>query len=191
MGTWDGKRYVIKQKKLTLYKKYYIEDGHGQTLGFCKQKPFKLKEDIRVYTNENMRLELLEIKQEQVFDFSGTFRVKDTTTGAVVGYVGRKGLQSMLRDTWKMFDDRKKEIGTIQEQGGLMSILRRIFSFLAWVPKTYEFEAGGQRVATAEQKFQMFGDTWTIDIMNNSTVDTRLIVTGALMMDIIEQDRGH
>ncbi|MGA1822280.1 MAG: hypothetical protein ACMUIG_07115 [Thermoplasmatota archaeon] len=190
MGIWDYNNYVIKQKVLTIGRKYYIENSSGQGIGFCKQKIFKLKEDIRIYTDENMTNELLLIKQEQVLDWAGTFLVTDSTTGQKVGYVGRKGLKSIIRDTWKIFDVNKNELGTVQEKGGFLSVMRRFIDWLQFIPKKYEFMHNGQEFALARQKFQIIGDTWFLDIKQGNTVDNRLIVTAALMMDIVEQRKG-
>lgn len=190
MGIWDENKYVIKQKVLTIGRKYYLENGSGQSIGFCKQKMFKWKEDIRVYTGEDMTKELLTIKQEQILDFSGTFLVTDITTGEKVGYVGRKGLKSIIRDTWKIFDTNRAEIGTVEEEGGIIAVARRFVDWLKFVPKKYYFNHEGKQFALASQKFQLIGDTWTVNIEPSNTVDKRLIVTAALMMDIVEQQRG-
>lgn len=190
MGIWDEKKFVIKQKVLTIGRKYFIENGSGKRIGFCKQKMFKLKEDIRIYTGEDMKEELLTIRQEQILDFSGTFVVKDARTGEKVGYVGRKGLKSIIRDTWKLFDAERNEIGTVEEEGGIIAVLRRLVDWMKFVPKKYHFNHDGKEFALAKQKFQLIGDTWTLEISPDCRVDNRLIVTAALMMDIVEQQRG-
>lgn len=189
MGVWDERRYIIKQKVLTVGRKYFIENGSGHRIGFCKQKMFKLKEDIRIYTDDSMTEELLLIKQQQILDWSGTFKVTDSVTGKDIGFVGRKALTSIFRDTWKIFDPSKRELGTVQERGDIFSVLRRFIGILRMVPKKYDFSDGSGVFAEAIQKFQIIGDTWTLDI-KDSRVDPRLIVTAALMMDIIEQQRG-
>ncbi len=189
MDVWKGNKYVIKQKVLTVGRKYFIEDGSGNRIGFCKQKLFKLKEDIRIYTDDSLSKELLLIKQEQILDWSGTFRVTDAKSDKVIGYVGRKALKSLFRDTWKIFDAKKNEIGTVEERGDVFSVLRRFIGFLKFVPKKYDFSDGSGELAEAIQKFQIIGDTWTLNI-KNTRVDPRLIVTAALMMDIVEQQRG-
>jgi uncharacterized protein YxjI len=190
MGMWDKDDYVIKQKVLAIGRKYFIEDGAGNKIGFCHQKAFKLKEDIRIYTDENMNTELLVMRQEQILDWSGTFAVTDPTTGRKIGSVGRKALKSILRDTWKIFDANNTEIATVEEGGGALAILRRFVSFLRFIPKTYDFTSNGTEIAEAKQKFQIIGDTWFLKVIDSSTVDKRLIVSAALMMDIIEQQRG-
>lgn len=190
MSIWDNEVYIIKQKVLTIGRKYHIENGNGQGIGFCKQKMFKLKEDIRIFTDENMTGELLLIKQQQILDFSGTFAVTDTQTGQLVGYVGRKGLKSIIRDTWKIFDTSSKEIATVEERSGLLAVLRRLSDIAKWIPKKYDMTHNGSPIAEVVQRFQIIGDTWTVTIDPNTNVDRRLILSAALMMDIIEQMRG-
>ncbi len=190
MGMWDKDDYVIKQKVLAIGRKYFIEDLAGNQIGFCHQKAFKLKEDIRIYTDENMNTELLVMRQEQILDWSGTFAITDPTTGQKIGSVGRKALKSILRDTWKIFDANNTEIATVEEGGGALAILRRFVSFLKFVPKTYDFTSGEVQIAEAKQKFQIIGDTWFLKVIDSSTVDKRLIISAALMMDIIEQQSG-
>lgn len=187
MGIWDEDDYVIKQKVLTVGRKYYIESARGERVGFCKQKMFKLKEDIRIYSDESMNQEILLVKQEQILDFSGTFKVKDSLTGEEIGYVGRKGLKSLVRDTWRIFDLHKNEIGIVQERGGVLSVLRRFSDIARMIPKKYDFLENGRQFARARQKFKIIGDTWFVEIEPNSSVDKRLILTAALMMDIVEQ----
>ena len=54
-GIWYQNQYKMRKKVLTIWNKYWIEDGNGKILGFTKQKMFKLKEDIRIYTDENIQ----------------------------------------------------------------------------------------------------------------------------------------
>ncbi len=190
MEIWNQNQYVIKQKVLALGKKYYIYDSQGNLIGFVKKKLFKLKEDIRIFTDESMSHELLKIKQKNILDWSGTFKVKDPA-GGKIGYVGRKSWKSILRDTWKVWDRDKRELATLKERGGTFAVLRRFIGILQFIPKKYDFsDPHGTKFAEAIQKFKIIGDTWIVNINPNSTVDKRLLVTAALMMDIIEQGKG-
>ena len=187
---WNQNQYVIKQKVLAIGRKYYIYDSQGKLIGFVKQKIFKLKEDIRIFSDETMLHELLKIKQKNILDWSGTFKVKDPI-GARLGFVGRKSWKSILRDTWKVWDRDKRELATLKERGGTLSILRRFIGILRIIPKKYDFiSSQGAKFAEAIQKFKIIGDTWIVNISPKSAVDKRLLVTAALMMDIIEQGKG-
>ena len=79
-GVWQQGFYRIRKKTLTIGNKYWLEDQSGTTLGFCKQKLFKLKEDIRIYSDENESQELFCIKQVQIIDAWGKFSVINSAT---------------------------------------------------------------------------------------------------------------
>jgi hypothetical protein len=48
---------------------------------FSEQKMFKLREDIRVYSDEAKTQEVLAIKARQIMDFSAAYDVVESATG--------------------------------------------------------------------------------------------------------------
>ena len=106
MDIWHQNVYRLRKKVLALTNKYWIEDANGRMLGFSKQKAFKLKEDIRIYTDESMRQELFQIRQQQIIDAWGKFAVIDSATGQVLGYVKRKAIGSTF--LWDAGDTGRK-----------------------------------------------------------------------------------
>ena len=180
---FSGSQFTIKQKKLAIANKYFVSDASGQTVAFVQQKMLKLKEDIRVYTDDSKSTEIMRIQQANILDFSGSFNVIDSQTEEVVGVLKRKGLKSMLKDEWKILDGNQQEVGLIKEQGGLIWLLRRFN--MRFIPYKYFVELQGQRAATVTEKFQIIGDTYIVDL-HDSTLDPRLGVAIGLMMDIGE-----
>jgi len=60
---FDLKSYTIRRKILTVFgAKFHVYREDGSVAGFSHQKAFKLKEDIRLYTDESMAEELMSIK---------------------------------------------------------------------------------------------------------------------------------
>jgi uncharacterized protein YxjI len=177
--------FTIKQKMLAIANKYFVENSAGQTVGFVQQKMFKLKEDIRVFTDDTKTTEVMRIQQANILDFSGSFQVMDSQTGQLIGILKRKGWKSLLKDEWKILDANQTEIGKIREQGGIVWLLRR-FKF-TFIPYKYFIEIGGQDVGTVTEKFQIIGDTYIVDISRGGgMIDPRLAVAIGLMMDIGE-----
>jgi uncharacterized protein YxjI len=131
---WLQDYYTVRQKVLAIGKTYFIDDASNRQIGYCKMKIFKLKEDIRIYTDDTKNHELLSIKQEQILDWSGTFKVTDSQTGQVCGFFQRRPLKSMFRDEWIILDANKNEYGKILEDSGGMAMLRR---FIKFIPKKY------------------------------------------------------
>ncbi|MCK5560301.1 MAG: hypothetical protein KAJ51_06890 [Thermoplasmata archaeon] len=184
----QGHNFVIKQKKLSLGNKYFLENATGQPIGFCHQKLLKLKEDIRIYTDENMNTEMLKIKQEQIIDFSGSYQVTDSQSGELIGILKRKGLKSMVKDEWYVLDRDRNEIGLIKERGGIGWFIRH-FIFKA-LPYEYDILLRGTPVGTVTEKFQIIGDTYYLDLNKDPgyTLDRRLAMAAGLMMDIGEHE---
>ena len=80
--------YTIRRKVLTIFgAKFHIYNPEGGLIGFSQQKAFKLKEDIRVFTDETAQTERLAIKARQIVDFSAAYDVFDSQKGEKIGEV--------------------------------------------------------------------------------------------------------
>src|SRR5579883_2171275 len=75
---------------------FYLRTMDGRLLAYSKQKAFKLKEDIRIYSDEAMTHELLYIQADRIVDFSAAYSVIDSQTGERVGSLRRKGWSSLF-----------------------------------------------------------------------------------------------
>ena len=183
---FNDMKFVIKQKKLSLAnRKYYVENSSGQTVAFVQRKLLQLKEDITIYPDESKSTEIMKIQQANILNFSGSYQVKDSQSGQIIGILKRKGWKSMLKDEWKILDANQTEMGKVREQGGIVWYLRR-FNF-RWIPYKYYFDIHGQDVGTITEKFQIIGDTYFIDLLPPAgRIDPRLAVAIGLMMDIGE-----
>jgi hypothetical protein len=96
--------YLIRRKVLKIFGgSFHTYDGE-QVVAFTKQKAFKLKEDIRIYSDESMQTELLSIQARQVIDFAAAYDIVDVEKGVKVGAARRKGFSSVVRDSWILLD---------------------------------------------------------------------------------------
>jgi len=118
---------------------------------FSKQKMFKLKEDIRAYTDESMSQELLLIQARQILDFSAAYDVIDAPSGRRVGTLRRKGFRSIIRDEWEVLDSNERFVGTMLEDSMLYALLRR-FILGSFLPQNYDILFGERRVADIRQR---------------------------------------
>ena len=89
-------RYLLKRQVFALTGKFRFFDPNGQLVLFSEQKMFRLREDIRVYSDETKSREVLMIKARQIIDFSAAFDVVDSATGQKIGALRRKGMASLL-----------------------------------------------------------------------------------------------
>ncbi|MEF8873312.1 MAG: hypothetical protein V5A88_01430 [Candidatus Thermoplasmatota archaeon] len=184
----EGHNFKIRQKVLSIGNKYYMEDQRGNLVGFCKQKVFKLKEDIRIYKSKNMNKELFRIKQEEILDFSGTFEVIDSRTGQTIGFLKRKGFKSLMKDEWILMDPQKREIGRVKEDSALKAFLRR--TILSFLPYNYKISYQGQQIGNFKEKFTFVRDVYNLNMDNdpNFQVDRRLLLSISICLDAIENE---
>ena len=100
-----GETYTIRRQVFRIFgAAFHIYGPAGPLAGYCKQKAFKLREDIRIYTDESCSTELIRIAARSILDFSTTYDIL-LGSGAVLGSIRRKGLKSsFVRDEWLIFD---------------------------------------------------------------------------------------
>jgi hypothetical protein len=180
-------KYVVRRKILTLLgASFHVYDTVGQVVLFSHQKAFKLKEDIRVYTDEQKTTELLTIQARQVLDFSAAYDVIDATSGTKVGALRRRGWKSLLRDAWILLDPMDREIGSIVEDSAVLALIRRTLTNL--IPQSYTVTVEGSVVAEFKQNFNPFLLKLTLDFQNDVSgrLDRRLGLAAAILLCAIE-----
>jgi hypothetical protein len=178
-------RYLIRRKILKIFgASFHTYDGQ-RVVGFTSQKAFKLKEDIRIYSDESQTTELLMIRARNMIDFAAAYDIVDGQTGEKVGAARRRGFRSLLRDSWELLDAGDGLIGELEEDSAGMAILRRFVSNL--VPQTFHLNAPGQRgTVVFRQHFNPFVYKLDVSIPQSSTLDRRAIFGLAALVAAIE-----
>lgn len=181
-----GYTYLIRRRFFQLFgASFDIYDPAGRLIGFSRQKAFKLKEDIRVYTDETKRQELLVIKARNIIDFSASYDVIDPMTNMWLGTLQRKGFSSMLRDKWALYGANGVQIGEINEDEMSLALIRRFVC--NWIPQNYSLKYGcGQDAAVYSQCFNPFVFKLQVRIDPGCTLPPYLILAGGILLAAIE-----
>ena len=182
--------YTVRKKIISFAHNYFhIYGPNGELAMYSKMKGFKLKEDIRLYTDESMDTEVLKITTDNIIDFSAAYTVRDVISGESVGALRRKGLKSMLRDEWEVFDSNGSPLGKIIEDSTLKALVRRFVDFAAlFMPQKYHVEADGQTLCTMQQNFNPFVMKLEVDFRpdTQNKLDPRLGLAAAVLLCAIE-----
>ena len=183
-------RYLVRKKILKLLGgAFHVYDANENVIAYSKMKAFKLKEDIRLFTGEDMTVELLVIKARSIMDFGATYDVVDPRTQQKVGALRRKALKSMLRDEWAILNKQDQEVGLIQEDSTGLAIIRRLVDFASWfIPQKYLVTMQGVPVAHFAQNANPFVYKLTVDLGPDATgmFDRRLAIAAAILLAAIE-----
>ncbi|MDD1746736.1 MAG: hypothetical protein LUQ16_03135 [Methanomassiliicoccales archaeon] len=186
---WVQNQYRIRKKVIALTNQYWIEDWNGRILGYSRQKLIRIKEDVRVFTDESMTTEVFRIQQENIMDAWGTFAVIDSPTGHVVGKIRRRITSNYVWDEFQLLDANGTQFGKIEESAG-RGLARKYVPFGGLVPEHVGLEVNGQRICDIKQQFKIVGDIWEVDLSAMPTyLDRRVILASMLMMGMIERER--
>jgi hypothetical protein len=179
--------YLLKRQAIALTGRFRFYDPMGNLVMFSEQKMFKLREDIRVYADEDKMHEVLSIKARQIIDFSASYDVVDSELNQKVGVLRRKGLRSLLRDEWEVLDANDNVIGLLFEDSMGLALLRR-FLLGSWLPQNYDITIGETRVADLKQNFNLFRYELNLDFSMDPTarLDCRLGIAAGILLAAVE-----
>lgn len=183
-NVFSHQQYLVRRKILKLLGgAFHIYAPDGSLALYSELKAFKLKEDIRLFADEAKTKELVRIAARSILDFGATYDVYDSATNAKLGALRRKGMKSILRDSWIILDANDAEVGKIEEDSMVLALVRRFLSNL--VPQTFAATMGGQPAATFKQNFNPFVLKITVTF-NGEALDKRLGLAACVLLCAIE-----
>jgi hypothetical protein len=179
--------YLLHRQVLALTGNFRLYDPNRQLVLFSQQKMFRLKEDIRAYSDESRSEEILYIQARQIIDFSAAYDVYDSQEKNRVGVLRRKGFNSLVRDEWELLDARERYLGTIVEDNLTNAILRRML-LGRLLPQSYQVLVGGKLVAIFKQRFNLLRYELILDFKLDPAceIDRRLGIAAGILLATIE-----
>jgi len=184
--------YLLKRQAIALTGRFRFYDPMGNQVMFSEQRMFKLREDIRVYADENKTQEVLSIKARQIVDFSAAYDVVDTALNQKIGALRRKGLRSILRDEWEVLDANDNVKGLLFEDSMGLALLRRLV-LGSWLPQNYDISFGEVRVADLKQNFNLFRYELNLDFTMDvaQLLDRRLGIAAGILLAAVEGKQSN
>lgn len=190
LAAFSHPTYTLRRKVFTLFGgKFHLYDPQGELALFSKLKAFRLKEDIRLYTDVSMQTEVLIIRTQSILDISGTYDVFDPISQEQVGALKRRGGKSLFRDTWEILSPEGQVLGNIVEDSLGKALVRRFVNIAStFMPQAYTATLGRLTVAVFKQNFNPFVHKIRIDFSADTQglLDRRLGVAAAVLLCAIE-----
>ena len=189
----DHDQYWIRRKVLKLFGgSFHVYDSKDNLVLFSSQKAFKLKEDIRVFSDESMSEERLIIKARSIIDFGAAYDVVDGASGEKLGAFRRKGFKSFLKDTWEMLDNNDNPIAKLAEDSGCLALVRRMSGVGSLIPQSFYLEIDGKRAASYRQRFNPFISKMDVTLEKGARdiLDPRMGLAAGILLVAIEGRQG-
>lgn len=190
-GGKPAEQYTIRRKVFKIFGAgFHIYHADGTLAGYCKQKAFRLREDLRVYKDEAQTQELLRIHTERIIDVSATYQVL-LPSGEPIGAFRQHGIRgAFLRDKWDALSPSGEKIGTIDEESAWKAMLRRLHEASAMLlPQKYIVtDTQGRPVAIYRTHFNPLVHKISVAILkdNDDQFDDLFLLAGGILLAAIE-----
>ena len=190
---YEADSYMVRQKVLKLLGEefhIYSDDSMQQLIGYSKQKALKLKEDIRVYSEEQKSTELICIKARSIIDFGAGYDITDSQTGEAICSFKREGLKSLFKDSWKVMDSSGNQIGTLGEDSGILAFVRRFVPFASLlIPQEFVLSTGTGSIVFTQKMNPLIHKMFVTNIQS-SGLDPRIVLAATMLLIAIEGRQG-
>ena len=95
----------MRFKVLTLAPTVRIIDVTGRVILVVRQKLFKFKEHVEIFSDEARQQKVAEIRADQIIDWSAQYHFTEPN-GKAIGSTKRKGMKSLWRASYDVFNPR-------------------------------------------------------------------------------------
>jgi len=183
----------------TLANDFVAKDASGQTIAYVRQKMFKLKEAIMIYAEESKTNLLYKINADRIIDFNASYAFSDASDN-VIGRVGRKGMKSLWKANYDIFDNNNNQEFSIREENpwtkvfdAMMGEIPVVGMFTGYMfnPKYAVTNNDGTIVARLSKEASFFGRKFKLDkLADFKEGDSERIMLALMMMVLLERQRG-
>ncbi len=189
----------FKFKIGTLANDFVATDASGTTVAYVRQKMFKLKEDILIYSNESKSDTLFRIRADRWLDFSAAYSFTDRD-GKEMGKIVRKGWRSIWKTSYELVDQHQNIQYHVNEENAWVKVwdsllgevpLLGMFTGYFFNPAYLVTDLQGTVVAKIKKQASFFGRHFEVSKLQDIDQDDQeRIMLGLMMMILLERRKG-
>ena len=189
----------LKFKLTTLSSDFTITDSNENSLAYVRQKMFRLKEDVVVFNNESKSQENFRIRANQWIDFNASYAITDSF-GKNLGKIARKGMRSIWKATYNIFDHNENQKYKVQEENAWVKVFDGIVSDIPIIgmftgyflnPSYIVHDNNGKEIYRLRKMPSFFGRKFQLDQLNDiADEEETLVVLSLMMMVLLERAKG-
>ena len=185
-------------KITTLSSDFRITDKLGNSVGYVRQKLFKLREEVQIFENESRQNLRFTIKANQWLDFNASYGIKDTA-GNSLGQISRRGMRSFWKATYDIADETNITKYKVQEANPWIKMLDGLIDEIPLVgmlsgyflnPSYDVLDQSGRQIFKLKKQPSFWGRKFELEKTGDSDNDETLIILSLMMMVLLERERG-
>ncbi len=184
---------------IALTSQIVVTDSNNTNVCYVRQKFFKIKEAVEVFTDNTRSKKLCEIKANKIIDFSATYNFFDSN-GKAFGSVSRQGMRSLLKAHYDIMEDGKPDM-IIKEENPWVKLIDGLvgqipiigaFTGLFLHPSYLVTRVGtGLPLVRIKKKAAFWESRFTMEkLVEMDSSDEMRVVLSTIMMVLLEKDRG-
>jgi len=189
----------LQFKISTLASDFVAKDAEERTLAYVRQKLFKLKEDIGVYSDESRAEKMYSIMANKWLDFSASYLFYNVHN-LPIGRVARKGWKSLWQARYEVYDGADNQDLLIQEENAWIKVadallgeipILSFFTGYFFNPSYVVNRPDGTLVARLTKKPSFFGRKFEItkEAPFEEGEEERILLS-LMMLVLLERRRG-
>lgn len=189
----------LKFKITTLASDFTITDRNENSLAYVRQKMFRLKEDVVVFNNESKSQENFRIRANQWIDFNASYAITDSF-GKNLGKIARKGMRSIWKATYNIFDQNDTQKYKVQEENAWVKVLDGMVGEIPIIgmftgyflnPSYIVHDNNGKEIYRLRKMPSFLGRKFQLDQLNDiADEEETLVVLSLMMMVLLERAKG-
>jgi uncharacterized protein YxjI len=183
----------------TLANDFTATDANGEVVAYVRQKMFKLKEAITIYSDESKQAVEYTIAADRWLDFSASYTFTDKS-GAEIGKIGRKGWASLWKAHYEIFDQNQAHQYTVREENAWVKVMDSVLGEIPLLglltgylfnPSYVVLDGSEKVVVRLKKEPSLFGRRFEVSKVGTlDQDDDDRILLGLMMMVLLERRRG-
>lgn len=187
-------------KILALASQATVTDANGRVVLYTKQKLFKFREHVQIFTDNSQSTLLAEIRANKVIDWSARY-VSTDAEGKEIGSVGRRGWRSIWKAHYEVFNPGDNTVDfSIHEENAWAKVMDSLlgevpilgmFTGYFFHPMYLAARAGGPPAMRLTKQPAFFEGRFQLDKLTDLTPREELnLLLSFLMLVLLERRRG-
>jgi hypothetical protein len=190
---------TLSFKRIAIVSQIYARDGGGRLIGYVRQKFWKLREAIEVFTDETQSKVIGRIDADRIIDFNARYRITGVD-GRPLGSMARRGVRSLWRAQYVIEGAGGAPLFEINEESAWVKFLDGLIGELPIIglfsgyflnPTYLVTGADGGLVARITKEKSFLESRFILQpVVAVPEADEPALLFSTLMLLFLERDRG-
>jgi uncharacterized protein YxjI len=189
---------TLSFKLIVIAPQIKVTDSLGQTILYVRQKALALREDVRIFADEQQQQQLFQVNADRWLDWSANYHVR-TVDGEHIGTIRRHGMRSLWKATYEVTDPNDQPAASIHEESAWVKVLDGVVGEIPvvgallsmFVNPAYLVDVNGQTVLRMQKEPAFFEGKFTIQrLVDVAPREEALLINSLLMTVLLERSRG-